>query len=62
MLRSGNSSVRVQDVLRRVGDDSTVAVESAELGEALRALEGEGKLLISGEGQRRSVRRVTGHA
>jgi DNA replication licensing factor MCM4 len=62
MLRSGNSSVRVQDVLRRVGEDSTVAVESAELGEALRALEGEGKLLISGEGQRRSVRRVTGMA
>ncbi|KAG9698862.1 DNA replication licensing factor mcm4, partial [Aureobasidium melanogenum] len=62
MLRSGNSSVRVQDVLRRVGEDSTVPVESVELAEALRALEGEGKLLISGEGQRRSVRRVTGIA
>ncbi|THV93779.1 putative DNA replication licensing factor mcm4 [Aureobasidium pullulans] len=62
MLRGGQSSVRVNEVLRRVGEDATVTVESAELAEALKSLEGEGKLLISGEGQRRSVRRVTGIA
>lgn len=60
MLRSGSASVRVSEVLRRVGETSSVAVESAELAEALRSLEGEGKLLVSGEGARRSVRRVTG--
>lgn len=59
MLRGGGS-VRVNEVLRRVGEDSTVPVESAELGEALRSLEAEGKLLISGDGPRRSVRRVAG--
>ncbi|KAF2088396.1 MCM-domain-containing protein [Saccharata proteae CBS 121410] len=61
MTRAG-SAVRLSEVVRRVGEGSSVAVESGEVVEALRALEAEGKVQITGEGARRSVRRVTGLA
>lgn len=60
LLRGGASSVRVSELLRAVGDGASVNVESAEVGEALRGLEAEGKVVVSGDGMRRSVRRVTG--
>ncbi|KAL9087266.1 MAG: hypothetical protein Q9165_006760 [Trypethelium subeluteriae] len=53
-------SMRVSEILRKVGEGSGEAVESAELNETLRALEMEGRVQVSGEGARRSVRRVTG--
>ncbi|KAL9061983.1 MAG: hypothetical protein Q9157_009223 [Trypethelium eluteriae] len=55
-------SMRVSEILRKVGEGSGEAVESAEVNEALRALEMEGRVQVSGEGARRSVRRVTGVA
>lgn len=62
MLRSGAQSVRISEVVRNVGEGASVGVETAEVNEALRSLESEGKVLFSGEGARRSVRRVTGVA
>lgn len=62
MLRSGSTSVRVPELVRSVGEGASLAVESTEVTEALRALEAEGKVLLSGEGNRRSARRVTGIA
>ncbi|KAL1646409.1 MCM DNA helicase complex subunit [Diplodia intermedia] len=59
MTRAG-TAVRLSDVIRRIGDDSSVQVEGQEVVEALRALEAEGKVQVTGEGARRSVRRVTG--
>lgn len=59
MTRSG-AAVRLSDVVRRVGEGASVAVESQEVVEALRGLEAEGKVQVTGEGARRSVRRVTG--
>lgn len=62
MLRSGTQSVRISELVRGVNDGASVSVDTAEVNEALRALESEGKVLLSGEGARRSVRRVTGVA
>lgn len=62
MLRGGMQSVRLAELQKNVAENASVSVETAEVNEALRALEAEGKVLVSGEGQRKSVRRVTGVA
>ncbi|KAI9654350.1 MAG: hypothetical protein M1821_006666 [Bathelium mastoideum] len=54
--------MRVSEVVRKVGEGAGEVVEGAEVNEVLRALEMEGKVQVSGEGSRRSVRRVTGVA
>lgn len=64
-MTSSGGSARVAELVRRLGeqqaqDGSGGQVEGQEITEALRALEAEGKVMISGEGARRSVRRVTG--
>ncbi|OJD37066.1 dna replication licensing factor mcm4 [Diplodia corticola] len=59
MTRAG-AAVRLGDVIRRVGEGAGVPVEGQEVVDALRALEAEGKVQVTGEGARRSVRRVTG--
>lgn len=52
-------SVRYSEVLKRMQDNSGVEVSSAEFAEAMRAIEAEGMAVVSGDGARRSVRRVT---
>ena len=59
--RSGGA-MRYAELYRVVGEGAGVEVEGAEVTEALRALESEGKVMVVGEGGRRSVRRVTGAA
>ncbi|KAF2457628.1 MCM2/3/5 family-domain-containing protein [Lineolata rhizophorae] len=54
------AAARVAEVTRRVAERGGVQIESSEMAEALRALESEGKVAVSGEGARRSVRRVVG--
>lgn len=61
-LRTGQGSVRVVELVRGIAERSSVGLEKGEVEEALRSLEGEGKVVVSGEGNRRSVRRVTGVA
>ncbi|KAL1384918.1 MCM2/3/5 family-domain-containing protein [Phyllosticta capitalensis] len=61
MTRSG-AAVRMADLVRRVGEGASVNVETQEVAEALRALEAESKVQVSGDGARRSVRRVAGVA
>ncbi|PSK46377.1 DNA replication licensing factor mcm4 [Elsinoe australis] len=61
-LRMGQGSVRVVELVRGIAERSSVGLEKGEVEEALRSLEGEGKVVVSGEGNRRSVRRVTGVA
>ena len=61
MTRSGGAA-RYADVFRRIGEQGSAQVEAAEFAEALRGLEQEGQVIITGEGPRRSVRRVTGIA
>ncbi|KAI1399645.1 cell division control protein 54 [Hypoxylon fuscum] len=58
-LTSGGQNVRWSEVSRRLGEGASVPVEPADFAETMRALEMEGAVTISGEGARRSVRRVT---
>ncbi|KAI1372712.1 cell division control protein 54 [Hypoxylon crocopeplum] len=58
-LTSGGQNVRWSEVSRRLNEGASVPVEPADFAETMRALEMEGSIMISGEGARRSVRRVT---
>lgn len=60
-MTAGGNAVRWSDVARRLGEGSSVPIEQAEFGEVMRALEAENAIMVSGEGARRSVRRVTAH-
>lgn len=61
MTRSGGNA-RWNDVVRRLGEQSSVQIDGQEFNEAVRVLEQEGSVMIVGEGARRSIRRVTGVA
>jgi DNA replication licensing factor MCM4 len=58
-LTSGGQTVRWADLARRLGEGASVPVEPAEFAECMRSLEMEGAIMVSGEGARKSVRRVT---
>jgi DNA replication licensing factor MCM4 len=59
MTRQGQAA-RYTEVVRRMGEQSSVQIESAEFADAIRMLEQEGSVMVVGEGARRSIRRVTG--
>ncbi|KAI1143321.1 cell division control protein 54 [Hypoxylon sp. FL0543] len=61
-LTSGGQNVRFSEVSRRLNEGASVHVEPADFAETMRALELEGAITVSGEGARKSVRRVTGVA
>ena len=61
MTRQGQAA-RWTEVVRRMGEQSTVPVEQQEFAETIRGLEQEGSVMVVGEGARRSIRRVTGVA
>lgn len=58
-LTAGGQTVRFSEVARRLAEGAGVPVEAGEFAEVMRALEMEGAVMISGEGARKSVRRVT---
>lgn len=58
-MTSAGNAVRWSDVARRLGEGSSVPVEQAEFTEVMRTLEAENAITITGDGARRSVRRVT---
>lgn len=58
-LTASGGAVKFADVARRLGEAAGVPVDPAEFAEVMRALEMEGAVMISGEGARKSVRRVT---
>lgn len=58
--RTGNVAIRYADLLRGMAEQSSVTIAPAEIIEALRVLETEGKVQVSGEGPRKTVRRVAG--
>lgn len=58
-MTSGGQTVRWSELSRRLSEGASVTVEPADFAETMRALEMEGVVLLSGEGPRRSVRRVT---
>ncbi|KAF6813907.1 minichromosome maintenance protein 4 (cell division control protein 54) [Colletotrichum sojae] len=58
-LTGGGQTVRWAEVARKLGEGASMPVEQAEFNETMRTLEMEGLIMVSGEGARRSVRRVT---
>jgi DNA replication licensing factor MCM4 len=58
-MTAGGNSVRWGDVARRLNEGASIQVESADFNEVMRALEAENAIMVSGDGARRSVRRVT---
>ena len=61
MTRQGQAA-RYNEVVKRIGEQSSIQVEGPELAEAIRVLEQDGSIMVVGEGARRSIRRVTGVA
>jgi DNA replication licensing factor MCM4 len=61
MTRQGQSA-RYSEVIKRMGEQSSVTIDAPEFAEAVRALEQEGAIMVVGEGARKSIRRVTGVA
>jgi DNA replication licensing factor MCM4 len=59
MTRQGQAA-RYSEVIRRLGEQSSMQIEGTEFAEAIRILEQEGHIMVVGEGARRSIRRVTG--
>lgn len=61
MTRQGQAA-RYSEVIRRLGEQSSIQVDGSEFAEAVRLLEQEGSIMVVGEGARRSIRRVTGNS
>jgi len=58
-MTAGGQGVRWSDVSRRLGEVASGPVEAADFNECMRALEMEGSVTVSGEGARKTIRRVT---
>jgi DNA replication licensing factor MCM4 len=58
-LTAGGQTVRWSEVGRKIAEAASVSIEQAEFNEAMRALEMEGAITTTGDGARKSVRRVT---
>ncbi|KAH8905077.1 MCM-domain-containing protein [Coniochaeta sp. PMI_546] len=58
-LTASGGNVRFSEVAKKLGENAGVPVDGHEFSEVMRALEMEGKIMVSGEGARKSVRRVT---
>lgn len=58
-MTGDGASVRWGDVLRRVGEHIDAPIEGTDFAECMRMLDMEGSIIVSGEGARRMVRRVT---
>ncbi len=58
-LTAAGQAVRFSEVARKFAEGAGVPVEPGEFAEVMRTLEMEGAVMVSGEGARRSVRRVT---
>lgn len=58
-LTAGGQAVRYAEVAKKLGENAGVPVESSDFAEVMRALEMDGSITVTGEGARKSVRRVT---
>ena len=62
-MTRGGQAARYAEVYKRLSEQgSSAQLEGMEFADALRTLEQEGQVTVSGEGPRRSIRRVTGVA
>ncbi|CAI4216551.1 unnamed protein product [Parascedosporium putredinis] len=61
-MTAGGQIVKWGDVAKRVTESSSVPIENSDFAESMRVLDMEGSIIVTGDGARRSVRRVTGLA
>lgn len=61
-MTAGGQIVKWGDVAKRVAESSSVPIENSDFAESMRVLDMEGSIIVTGDGARRSVRRVTGLA
>lgn len=59
MTRTGQAA-RYSEVVKKLGEQSSMPVEGNDFAETIRLLEQEGSIQLVGEGARRAIRRVTG--
>jgi DNA replication licensing factor MCM4 len=62
-LLSGTESgkgIRWTEVVKRLGEQSSVKVDNAEFTEVIKSLEGEGLVRVIGERDRRTIRKING--
>jgi DNA replication licensing factor MCM4 len=57
---SAGQSVRLSDLVKKIRDSSSEQIENQEFLEVLRTAEQEGSVQLSGEGPRRTVKKVVG--
>lgn len=57
-MTSGGGGVKWGDVAKRVGETVNAPVEGSDLAEVMRMLDIEGSVVVSGEGPKKTVRRV----
>lgn len=55
----GTGTMRYAELARRLAETASVPVEAADLAECVRGLDMDGSITVSGEGARRTIRRVT---
>ncbi|KAK0731790.1 MCM2/3/5 family-domain-containing protein [Lasiosphaeris hirsuta] len=58
-LTAGGQAVRYSEVARKLSEGAGISIDPAEFAEVMRTLEMEGAVMISGDGARKNVRRVT---
>ncbi|KAJ4296129.1 MCM DNA helicase complex subunit [Collariella sp. IMI 366227] len=58
-MTAGGGSVKFSEAARRLAEGAGVPIEPGEFAEVMRTLEMEGAVMISGEGARKNIRRVT---
>ncbi|KAK7738458.1 MCM DNA helicase complex subunit [Cytospora paraplurivora] len=58
-MTAGGQVVKYAEVSRKLGENAGVPVEPSDFAECVRALEMDGSITVTGDGARRSIRRVT---
>lgn len=58
-LTAGGQAVKYSEVAKKLGENTGIPVESNDFAECVRSLEMDGSITVTGEGARKSIRRVT---
>lgn len=58
-LTAGGQTVKYAEVVRKLSENTGVPVETSDFAECVRSLEMDGSITVSGDGARKSIRRVT---
>ena len=57
---AGTRGYKWNDLIRRLGEQSSIAIDANEFSEAVRGLEADGLVRVVGEREKRMIRRVEG--